>query len=151
MFTRLVVVVIGALLALAAVLAPSNGPSLPADEQKPAAARRASFQPAAAKVDAYDFVEAVLTVRQSGVANPFTDIAVSGTFQREGEKAIPVRGFCDAADGRNPHYQSMRRGIESNRRHPSCGGCVYVCSKRDVREDGDAVEQAGGESRFFYG
>src|SRR5437588_823353 len=99
MFTRLIVAT-GIISAIAAGAGKTTDPSPPvAVEQKPVAARQVSFQPAPVKVDVYDFVEAVLTVPKSAVANPFTDIAVSGTFQREGDKAVAVRGFCDAADG----------------------------------------------------
>ncbi|HEV3119037.1 MAG TPA: DUF5060 domain-containing protein, partial [Gemmataceae bacterium] len=99
MFTRLVVVTC-IILALAAISGTTTDPSPPlAVEHKPLAARHVSFQQVAAKVDAYDFVEAVLTVPKSAVANPFTDIAVSGTFQREEDRAVTIRGFCDAADG----------------------------------------------------
>jgi hypothetical protein len=58
-----------------------------------------SFRQSAEHVDAYDFVEVALHVRQPAKANPFTDGIVRGRFQREGGEPVTVAGFCDAADG----------------------------------------------------
>jgi hypothetical protein len=58
-----------------------------------------TFIPAADKVEACDFVEATLNVKKAAAKNPFTDVAVTGRFQREGDPAVSVEGFCDSADG----------------------------------------------------
>lgn len=61
---------------------------------------RLEFVPSTAEVACYDFVEITLKVEDSSVANPFTDVAITGRFGRRGEKPLAVDGFCDAADGR---------------------------------------------------
>src|SRR5262249_26875253 len=58
-----------------------------------------TFTPSADKVEAYDFLEVTLGVRKPTAKNPFTDVSVSGQFQREGGEQTTVEGFCDAADG----------------------------------------------------
>ena len=57
------------------------------------------FTPSADVVDAYDFVEVAINIAEPKAANPFTDVAVEGTFHLAGEAPIPVDGFCDSADG----------------------------------------------------
>ena len=59
-----------------------------------AAPRQVTLAPAPANVEAYDFVEATLNVTAPDAANPFTDVAVSGSFGK-----TAVEGFCDSADG----------------------------------------------------
>jgi hypothetical protein len=58
-----------------------------------------AFAQSADKVEAYDFVEVTATVSKPTAANPFTDVAVTGEFRREGDGPVSVQGFCDAADG----------------------------------------------------
>ena len=69
------------------------GPSQGADA-------RVEFTPATATVNCYDFAEIVLNVTPVPVTNPFTDVAVTGTFGVNGEQPVSVEGFCDSADGR---------------------------------------------------
>jgi hypothetical protein len=57
------------------------------------------FTPSAEKVEAQDFLEVVVAVKKPSAANPFTDVTISGQFQREQEKPMPVEGFCDSANG----------------------------------------------------
>ena len=64
-----------------------------------AAPARVSFTQSADTVDAFDFVEVTVAVEPPDAANPFTDVAVSGEFTRDGAGLLPVDGFCDAADG----------------------------------------------------
>jgi hypothetical protein len=61
---------------------------------------RVAFTASADTVACYDFVEVTLNVAPSTPGNPFTDVAVDGTFGRTGEPALKVDGFCDSADGR---------------------------------------------------
>jgi hypothetical protein len=58
-----------------------------------------TFTPSADKVESYDFLEVTLGVKKPTAKNPFTDVAVSGQCQREGDAASSVEGFCDSADG----------------------------------------------------
>jgi hypothetical protein len=60
---------------------------------------RVEFVPSTAEVACYDFVELTLNVTGSGAKNPFTDVAVVGTFALPGEQPLAVDGFCDSADG----------------------------------------------------
>jgi hypothetical protein len=73
----------------------------PSDDEKPGppAAPGFSFHPSANKVDACDFIEVVVRPRQPAKLNPFTEVTLSGKFNREGEEPVTVDGFCDAADG----------------------------------------------------
>jgi hypothetical protein len=74
-----------------------SGPAGPAPG--PGDAPGVTFTPSADKVEAHDFLEVTLTVRQPAARNPFTDVAVSGQFQRAGDPAVAVEGFCDSNDG----------------------------------------------------
>jgi hypothetical protein len=58
-----------------------------------------TFQPSAKKLDVYDFMEIAVQVRNQAKLNPFTQVAVTGRFQRAEDKPVTVEGFCDAADG----------------------------------------------------
>jgi len=64
-----------------------------------ATAPRVSFEQSAKEIDAYDFVEVTLKVREPAAKNPFQDVVATGQF--EGEKGPPwkVEGFCDSTDG----------------------------------------------------
>jgi len=64
------------------------------------AERRVEFTTPATSVACYDFAEVVVNVAPPQAANPFTDVAVEGTFGRQGEKPLAVDGFCDSSDGR---------------------------------------------------
>lgn len=57
------------------------------------------FTSASEKIEAYDFLEVTLNVKKPTARNPFTDVTVTGQFQRENEPAVSVEGFCDSADG----------------------------------------------------
>jgi hypothetical protein len=58
-----------------------------------------TFTGAADEIEAYDFLEVTLNVKKPTAKNPFTDVTVTGQFQRENEPAVSVEGFCDSADG----------------------------------------------------
>jgi hypothetical protein len=59
-----------------------------------------SFSQSAESVEAYDFVEIVVHVEKPDARNPFTDISLSGSFGKAGERErTSVEGFCDSADG----------------------------------------------------
>jgi len=58
------------------------------------------FSQSATSVEVYDFVEVTIRVSRPHAINPFTDVAVRGTFGvAGGENQWRVEGFCDAADG----------------------------------------------------
>ena len=58
------------------------------------------FTPAAATVDAYDFVEIAARIPTPDIRNPFTDASVTGSFEKSGSGApVRVDGFCDSPDG----------------------------------------------------
>jgi hypothetical protein len=63
--------------------------------KKPAIA----FSQAQDQVEAYDFVEVTLKAEPPTAKNPFTDVAVTGQFNREGAELVRVDGFCDSTDG----------------------------------------------------
>jgi hypothetical protein len=58
-----------------------------------------SFTQSVDAVDAFDFIEVTIETRQPTAKNPFTEVSVTGQFNREGSKPLAVDGFCDAADG----------------------------------------------------
>jgi hypothetical protein len=58
-----------------------------------------TFTQSATVIDAYDFVEVTLQVRQPVAKSPFTEVSVTGQFNRDGAKPLAVDGFCDAFDG----------------------------------------------------
>ncbi|MBP8260659.1 MAG: DUF4038 domain-containing protein [Verrucomicrobia bacterium] len=64
-----------------------------------AAPAAVSFTQSATTVEAFDFVEVTLNLAEPDAANPFTEVAVTGEFAREGGVRLNVDGFCDAADG----------------------------------------------------
>lgn len=64
------------------------------------AAPRVEFLPSGREVACYDFLEVSLNVAGSDAKNPFTDVAVTGTFALRGEPPLAVEGFCDSGDGR---------------------------------------------------
>jgi len=51
------------------------------------------------EVACYEFVEVTLKVDRPQIKNPFTDVAVEGTFGLQGESPLAVDGFCDSLDG----------------------------------------------------
>jgi hypothetical protein len=65
-----------------------------------AAPSSVTYRQSAETVDAYDFVEVTLDVKDADVGNAFTEATVRGQFSREGA-ADPIRvdGFCDSLDG----------------------------------------------------
>ena len=68
-----------------------SGQSMPAD---------VSFSQSAQSVEVYDFVEVTLNVSKPDAGNPFTDVAVQGSFEKtSGADKLSVTGFCDASDG----------------------------------------------------
>ena len=65
-----------------------------------AAPREVSFSQPAVGAEAYDFVDLAIHVAGADAANPFTDAAVRGWFEKTGEgKRLEVDGFCDSPDG----------------------------------------------------
>jgi hypothetical protein len=58
-----------------------------------------TFTPSSDKIEAYDFIEVTLAVKMPTAKNPFTDVSVTGQFQRESDTPLAVEGFCDSADG----------------------------------------------------
>jgi hypothetical protein len=77
------------------------------DEPGPGTEVKIQSEQSRSKIDAYDFVEVTLSLNKPASGNPFTDVMVSGTFQREGDQPVPVRGFCDAADGKTFRIRFM--------------------------------------------
>jgi hypothetical protein len=100
-----------------------------------------TFTPSADKVEAYDFLEVTLGVRNPSAKNPFTEVSVNGQFRREGADAETVEGFCDAADG----------GIYRVRFMPSRPGkYTYDLSFRQgdlVRTHSGKLEATAGQRR----
>lgn len=67
-----------------------------------------TFQPPAAQVERYGFVEVVATVGWPRAANPFTDASLRGWFETtDGRRRWPVEGFCDSPDGRTFRIRFM--------------------------------------------
>jgi hypothetical protein len=65
------------------------------------------FQQSASKVDAYDYVEILLTLESPTARNPFTDVTISGQFQRAGDMPLMAHGFCDSSDGKSYRIRFM--------------------------------------------
>ncbi len=66
----------------------------------PGAPRGISFSQSSASVEAYDFVEVLVRVEGPDAPNPFTDVALRGSFGQTGtSERMAVQGFCDSADG----------------------------------------------------
>jgi len=97
------VVLVSCACALWLVNAPDRGGTAPPADAGP----EVTFTASADKVEAYDFLEVTLGVRNPSARNPFTDVSVSGQFRREGGEATSVEGFCDAADGRTYRIRFM--------------------------------------------
>ena len=87
-----------------------------------------TFAQSAETVEVFDFVEITLTVRQPGVANPFTEVAVTGEFAREGSRrsgwtasamrptaACSACGLCQPPLGGMPFPCVTVRAISSAR------------------------------------
>ena len=51
------------------------------------------------EIDAYDFVEVTINVKNPIAVNPFTEVAVDGEFKSENGNPVHVDGFCDSQDG----------------------------------------------------
>jgi hypothetical protein len=88
-----------AVLLLSAALLASSAPPPEGEAGRGEPMPAVSFRPAAAEVEAYEFVEIAVAVSQAGKINPFTQATARGSFRREGEEPVVVDGFCDAADG----------------------------------------------------
>jgi Protein of unknown function (DUF4038)/Domain of unknown function (DUF5060)/Putative collagen-binding domain of a collagenase len=126
-----------------------------------------SFHPSADRVEMYDFLEIAIQVPAPFRGNPFTQVAVRGRFERQGDKPVDVEGFCDSADGRlfkirylpaRPgHYQYTityrQPGLELKQE----GSFEAAASKRRgiVRVDPDHpwhfLWEGTGEHYFFNG
>jgi len=66
----------------------------------PWAAPQVTIVPAPPTVDAYDFAEVTVNVAAPDAANPFTDVALTGSFGKTGDsRRTTVEGFCDSVDG----------------------------------------------------
>jgi poly(3-hydroxybutyrate) depolymerase/lysophospholipase L1-like esterase len=61
--------------------------------------REVRFTEPAAQVGVYDIATVEVDVDGPTALNPFTDVAVSGTFIDAAGKTYKVDGFCDSADG----------------------------------------------------
>ena len=76
-----------------------------------AAARELTFSQSAPWVEAYDFVEVVIAVASPDARNPFTDVAVRGSFGKAGSpERFTIDGFCDSADGSTFRIRFMPPG-----------------------------------------
>ncbi|HTT60521.1 MAG TPA: DUF5060 domain-containing protein [Bryobacteraceae bacterium] len=64
-----------------------------------AAPREVTFAQPPASTEAFDFVDLAIHVEGTDAANPFTDVAVRGWFEKPGGKRVDVDGFCDSSDG----------------------------------------------------
>ncbi len=64
-----------------------------------AAEPRVEITTSSKEVACYEFIELTLHVDHPQAENPFTDIAVEGTFGLQGEAPLKVDGFCDSMDG----------------------------------------------------
>jgi Domain of unknown function (DUF5060) len=74
--------------------------ALALDVNGSAAPLRVTFAQSVASLEAYDFVEVTVTVVNQDVRNPFTDVSLSGSFEKasSGDRR-QVDGFCDSPDG----------------------------------------------------
>jgi Protein of unknown function (DUF4038)/Domain of unknown function (DUF5060) len=65
-----------------------------------AAPSNVSFAQSGPSVDAYDFVQVTVNLTNPDARNPFTDVSVSGSFERAGTgQHWQVDGFCDSPNG----------------------------------------------------
>jgi len=72
-----------------------------------AAPQAVLFLQSAQSIDAYDFVEVSVQVTKPDVKNPFTDVSVSGAFEKRGGQRLSIEGFCDSPDGTVFHIRFM--------------------------------------------
>jgi hypothetical protein len=76
-----------------------------------AAPREITFSQSSPSVEAYDFVEVVIAVASPDARNPFTDVAVRGSFGKAGSpERFTIDGFCDSADGSTFRIRFMPPG-----------------------------------------
>ena len=61
--------------------------------------RNISISQRAKSVEVYDFIEVTLDVSAPDAGNCFTDVTLTGEFQKEQSSPAKVRGFCDSGDG----------------------------------------------------
>ncbi len=61
--------------------------------------RDIEFTQSARNVDAYDFVEVTLNVKEPDADNPFLNAGVEGWFAGKNGKKVHVGGFCDSGEG----------------------------------------------------
>jgi len=121
----------------------------------------------ARRVACYDSIEITLTYRKPCPVNPFTHVAVAGTFEGpEGEKTA-VEGFCDSPDGtvyrirfmpRTPgkhRYAVVIRGGGTERRFKGEFGAGTAVMPGPVRIDPDHpwhfMREGAGEHYFWNG
>jgi hypothetical protein len=51
------------------------------------------------EVEAWDYLELTLNVEKPGSQNPFTEVMVTGSCQKEMQPGSTVNGYCDSQDG----------------------------------------------------
>lgn len=80
-----------------------------------ASAQSVSFSQSSRTVAVYNFVEVTLAVSGQTAANPFVDVTVEGSFQRQGAEPVNVGGFCDSLDGSvyRIRFMPARPGLHS--------------------------------------
>jgi len=92
-----------------------------------------TFSRPAPALDAYDYVEIAATVAVPTARNPFTDASLDGVFERaDGSARWPVRGFCDAPNGRTFRIRFMP---------PTAGQYRYAVT---YRQGGSHATTTGG-------
>ncbi len=58
-----------------------------------------SIAQSAPEIDVWDFLEVTLNVKGAKAKNPFTDVLVTGSCQREMQVGTMAHGYCDSQDG----------------------------------------------------
>ena len=124
-----------------------------------------SFRGPGTAVEVYDFAEVTISPQALEVANPFTDVAVTGEFRREGGEPVRIDGFCDSPDGslfrirfmpdapgRYDYTVTLRRGVKET---SNKGSFTAIPGRRKgiLRLDPDRPQHfiwAGSGEHYFW-
>ena len=75
-------------------------------------AQKPVFTQRSTHIEVFDFQEINIKVNPKGIANPFTDVAITAEFVKGNEKTS-VRGFCDEQDGSVYKVRFMPQSVGS--------------------------------------
>lgn len=126
------------------------------------------YSQSAQKVGAYDFVEIAAKLNPPTAGNPFTDVSITGNFERAGSnEKTAVEGFCDSADGSifrvrfmssvpgNYSYRVVLKNGAKTNLHTGTFEAIDEHRRGLIRVDPERrwhfIWEGTGEHYYFYG